>query len=182
MAIGKFDALGREASDLPVIAVDLGYSAKSKTCGIASSVDDRGANCTFGDCIKRTADAIRTFGSGSAVVVLEAVLSTRHDAATGNPILRAEFERGRGWYCQSGVVTFASALRFLHQLRLTLPRGMRVCVAEAFLSNKAGPTSHATDASQIVQRFWSIKPVELSVDVEPASPQVRNVPPIRVFD
>lgn len=182
MAIETFDALAREASNLSVIAVDLGYSEKKKTCGIAWSGDDRAENCTFGDCIGRTADAIRTFGSGSVVVVLEAVLSRRHNPATGNPMIRAGFERGRGWYCQPGVLTFAAALRFLDQLRLLLPHGTRVYVAEAFLSNKGGRTAHAEDASRIAQRFWAMTPVELASDVEPASPHVRGVPPIRVFD
>ncbi len=181
MLAQRFRPVPDSESHLNVIAVDLGYSATRKSCGFASSVDGTKADCTFGDCIRRIAEAIRSIKSASAVLVLEAVLSTRHDPATGNPIARTDLERGREWYRQPGVVTFASALRFLNQLNHLLPKEMPVYVAEAFLSNKATRTRHAEDADRIARQFWQVTPIELPSDLEAASPHVAGVAPIRVF-
>jgi len=68
------------------------------------------------------------------VLVLEAVLSMRH-GRDGNPTGRCDFEKGRAWYCQPGVVTLVAAVRYLDQLQRMLPPDMTVNLAEAFLSN-----------------------------------------------
>ena len=177
----RFQAFNDQVTDLPLIAVDLGYSAKAKTCGFASSLGGQPSNCMFGHCIQQTADAIKETSPGPVLLVLEAVLSMRHDACTGNPIGRSELERGREWYRQPGVVTFASALRFLDVLQGLIPARPKVYVAEAFLSNKPTKTSHASDAATILLRFWKVPSIELPDDCEPASPHVRGVPSIREF-
>jgi hypothetical protein len=180
METQRFKALDDE-SRLDVIAVDLGYSARRKSCGLALGTDDTSMNCMFGHCIRRTAEAIRS-ADGAVVLAVEAVLCTRHDNVTGNPIARMPAERGREWYRQPGVVTFAAALRFLDRLHHLVPSGMTVNLAEAFLSNKAARTGHADDAARIARGFWRVPPVELPAGLEVASPHVAGVPPIRVFD
>jgi hypothetical protein len=110
---------------------------------------------------------------------LEGVLSTYH-APSGNPDIRGNFERGRGWYWGPGVLSFAAAVRFLQQLN-RMTEGREIDIAEAFLSNKDTPTGHADGATLIHNRFWTTQPEELRDGVEPASPLVQDVPKVRVF-
>ena len=162
-----------------LIAVDLGYSSSRKSCGLACSWDSRAEEYQFGQAIRETAKLIQSDAT-DVVLGLEAVLSTKHDES-GNPAIRGEFERGRLWYCQPGVVTFAAALRFLDELRKELPPSPRVIVAEAFLSNKPERTSHADDAQRIVRAFWQVDAEESLEGLQAASPHVKDVPSIRVL-
>jgi hypothetical protein len=113
------------------------------------------------------------------LLILEAVLSTYH-APSGNPDIRGDFERGRGWYWGAGVLTFAGALRFLHALNQEL-KGRELLLAEAFLSNKDAPTGHSDDAVLIHEGFRATQAALLKSGVEPASPLVGGVPSVRVF-
>jgi hypothetical protein len=183
MAKARFAALHGERRELAVVAIDLGYSARADSCGLATC--DEARALTFGACVCQTAGLIREIGSDGVVLVLEAVLSTCHDEKTGNPCIRGEFERGRGWYYGAGVVTFAAALRFLDRLNAnpTLPTAVPVHLAEALLSFKSSKqrSDHVADARRIVEEFWKVLPEQLVPGVEPASPHVMGVPPIRVF-
>ncbi len=170
-----------ELKSLPLIAVDIGYSKNRKTCGVAwqkqTHVEVKSKNITFGDAITEVSKLIREMGS--CVLVLEAVLSTYH-APNGNPEIRGEFEKGRGWYCGPGVVTFAAAMRFLSQLAIE-DDSCEVFLAEAFLSNKKEKTSHEEDAKTIAEKFWSTETKELNSETEPICDLVDKVPSVRMF-
>lgn len=175
---GRFSALDASSERLGVIAVDLGYSSRRKSCGIARS-ETRDAKCfRFGEAIAFVADSLRD--NAEQVLVLEAVLSTSH-CEKGNPRDRGQFERGRSWYYGPGAVTFLAAARFLSELHRALPAGQQVLLAEAFLSNKAERSRHDGDASLIATTFWK-RPTELLIEgVEPITPLVMGVPPVKTF-
>ena len=175
----QFTALPTDVTGCHLVGIDLGYSSGKKTCGIAVA-GEFSDDCTFGECIDRTRQAIRDASGRPVLLVVEAVLSTRH-AQSGNPARRGEFEQGREWYRQPGVCTFASALRFVDQLRPILRGATEVYIAEAFLSNKKSRTRHRDDAARIASEFWRAVPASIESGVEPASPYVAGVPPIRVL-
>lgn len=172
-----FKALCGESCDRPLIVIDLGYSAHAKSCGLCWGDIRRAEELQFGDAVRRVARLVseRT----EPILVLEGVLSTYH-APSGNPDIRGNFERGRGWYWGPGVLSFAAAVRFLQQLN-RMTEGREIDIAEAFLSNKDTPTGHADGATLIHNRFWTTQPEELRDGVEPASPLVQDVPKVRVF-
>lgn len=115
-----------------------------------------------------------------AVLVLEAPLSTFHNAM-GNPEIRGEFERGRGWYHGPGAVALLATQHFLQQLEHKLGGRKPVLLAEAFLSNKPQRTAHSADALAILRRFWRPEPEPLKSGVEPLLGLVEGIPEVRVF-
>lgn len=175
-----FSALtGRVITTTPLVAVDLGYSAQRRSCGLAWTGGDEALELQFGDAIHRVAKLLGFF-DGQAVLVVEAVLSTFHQD-NGNPAVRGDFETGRGWYYGAGVLSFAAGIRFLQCLAELRPSGGAIALAEAFLSSKDTPTGHAEDAANIRDKFWEIRPADLHRGVEPASALIEGVPPVRVF-
>jgi hypothetical protein len=76
---------------LPIIAVDIGYSAKVPSCGIAWTGRERPVCLQFGKAIGRVAELCVTFEQ--PVLVIEAALSTFH-RQSGNPDIRGRFEVG----------------------------------------------------------------------------------------
>jgi len=174
-----FHALAEARVDQPVIAVDMGYSAKQRSCGLAWSGGDRPESHTFGEAIEGAAALARRVER--PVIALEAVLSTYHDPATGNPAIRGAFERGRGWYHGPGVASFAAAQRFLAKLAERLPADMTVDLAEAILSFKRTPTRHDADAQRIVNEFASAPIAHPTAGGEPASPLIAGTPAVWIF-
>lgn len=169
-------ALPPNIDGLPVIAVDIGYSARKATCGVATGNGDE-KSYRFGKAIEIVADLCR--GNSETVLVLEAVLSTRHDK-DGNPCVRGEFETNRGWYWGPGPVTLVAAQRFISELERKIARGTRIWVAEAFLSNNQRH-GHKADAALIAHDFWSTKPETIQHRLAPIIATLGGIPPIRVF-
>ena len=97
----------------PIIAIDIGYSAKTASCALTYSGSRETQTIQFGECIEATSHLIEK--KGKHTIILEAVLSTYH-RPDGNPDIRGDFEKGRGWYYGPGVSTFAAAIRFLQVL------------------------------------------------------------------
>jgi hypothetical protein len=118
--------------------------------------------------------------NGPCILIIEAVLSTFHDKS-GNPDIRGDFEKGRGWYYGPGAVTFAAATRFLRVLRQRVASDVFVFLAEAFLSFKKTRSSHSKDAMIILNRFWKTDPVQVKEGTEPIINLIYGVPSIRVF-
>jgi len=154
-----FHALENATDRPPIVAVDLGYSARKRSCGIAWTGCEEPVERQFGEAIKETRDVLKAL-DWRAVLVVEAVLSTYHQQ-NGNPDIRGRFERGRGWYYGAGVLSFGAALRFLSVLAGGLPEGVVVPLAEAFLSNKDTPSGHGEDALTIRNQFWNNQPKQL---------------------
>ncbi len=174
----RFEALRDSARQRPVIAVDLGYSSKRPTCGVATSILGESKCYRFGDAVTRVVDLC--VGQPKAVLVLEAVLSTSHNSQ-GNPCDRGGFEKGRSWYYGPGAVTFLAAMRFLAELDKRLPERLVIDIAEAFLSNKAIRSRHESDAALIAKTFWKRRTEHLSDDVKAILPIIGGVPPVRSF-
>lgn len=167
-------------ANLPRIAIDLGYSAKQKSCGLATSHDTDTHSLTFGDCIDFVEVLIREHGRHT--LILEAVLSTYH-TRNGNPAIRGEFEKGRGWYHGPGVTTFAAALRFLGELDRRLPAELRpIPLVEGFLSYKPARTTHVDDAGRLLVEFDRAEVFEPETGSEPICAQIDGVPQVRRFN
>lgn len=166
-------------SDLFV--VDIGYSATNTSCGLLWTGSQEAIETTFADAISHAAEQLPKLSA--PILVIEAPLSTYHDK-NGNPSIRGDFERGRGWYYSAGATTCLAAMRFLDQLAKMLEKKkcqIEIFIAEAFLSNKDTNTGHGADAQTIFKKFATEKNVELSNGVEPASPHVKGTPPVRKF-
>lgn len=171
-----FPRLPSDVRDLPVIAVDIGYSSSKRTCGVASSATAGAESMRFGAAVELAAELC--LAAAEVVLVLEAVLSTYHNSR-GNPEARGAFEQGRGWYHGPGAVTMIAAQRFLDQLSTKVGEH-HIWLAEAFLSNDPART-HKGDAQLIARTFWSQPEVETKMPLDPISHLVCGVPPIRVF-
>lgn len=166
-------------AQMPLLGIDLGYSAKTKSCGVACSGSKELHALGFGECINYAAFLIREHGPH--ILILEAVLSTYH-RSDGNPDIRGDFEKGRGWYHGPGVTTYAAALRFLRQLDQQLPPEYRIPIVEGFLSYKPSPTDHTEDARRLVDEFAVAEQFMPRDGSEPISPNIDGVPQIRRFN
>lgn len=161
--------------DLPLLGIDLGYSAKTKSCGVARSGSDAVQALCFGECIDHVARLIREYGPH--ILILEAVLSTYHNPE-GNPATRGDFEKGRGWYHGPGVTTFAAALRFLNQLDRQLQSGITLPLVEGFLSYKPVRTTHEDDARRLVDEFAVAERFLPCAGSQPICEIIRGIPEI----
>lgn len=165
--------------DLPLLGIDLGYSAKTKSCGVARSGSDVVHALCFGECIDHVVRLIREHGVH--VLILEAVLSTYHNSE-GNPEIRGEFEKGRGWYHGPGVTTFAAAIRFLDQLDQRLSPGVTLPLVEGFLSYKPTRTTHEDDARRLIDEFAVAERFPPRESSQPICKTLDGVPEIRRYN
>lgn len=161
-----------------MVAVDLGYSAKQASCGLMHKGLAEPVALTFGELTSALIDALNH--DAPCVLAIEAVLSTYHTPA-GNPDIRCDAERGRGWYYGPGVSTFAGALRLLQQLTSQVHRQHPVYLAEAFLSFKKARTTHTSDALRIYREFHSVQVVAPCPGSQPILANIRGLPPILCF-
>ncbi len=173
-----FEAFEHEPANLPLIVVDIGYSSKKKSCGLAWTGKPSGNNFEFGQAVEEIRKLLDYLAN--PVLVIEAALSTFH-RHNGNPDYRGSFEKGRGWYWGSGAVSLIAAQRLLRQLTKGPGLERPVLLAEAFLSNKMQRTGHKSDAGLILRRFWHTQTEVLHNSPEPASNLIRGIPSIRVF-
>lgn len=163
---------------LPLLAIDLGYSATQASCGIAA-MQSEPHTLAFGDCIRWTAEYLRNHGPH--ILILEAVLSTYH-RPDGNPTIRGDFEKGRGWYHGPGVSTYAAALRFLQELAPELPDFGPLPLVEGFLSYKPVKTTHAHDAQRLLEEFARAERFSPCEGSEPICPFIHGIPEIRRYN
>ena len=173
-----FLAIGELSKRVPLVVLDIGYSSRNKSCGVAWTGGAGPKNFRFGEAIEVVAKQLSD--NDAAAFVIEAPLSTYHNES-GNPEIRGEFEKGRGWYWGPGALCTIAAQRFLERLAPKLRRGRRVLLAEAFLSNKPQRTDHRADAALILRRFRSIKPCSVRGGLEPLLSIIEGVPEVRVF-
>ena len=165
---------------LPILAIDLGYSAKVPSCGFTHNGADTLKSLHFGDAIGETRALLEK--RGPHVIVLEAVLSTYH-APNGNPDIRGDFEKGRGWYYGPGVSTFAAAIRFLAVLDALLPRKIApIPLVEGFLSFKKTRCEHSEDARRLLSEFQTAERFQARAGSEAISPEIDGVPMIMRYN
>ena len=166
--------------NLPILAIDLGYSANNRSCGFAHSGTQESCSLHFGACIEATLQLLRE--AGPHLLILEAVLSTYH-RPDGNPDIRGEFERGRGWYYGPGVATYAGAQRFLLQLEKHLPKlDQPLPLVEGLLSFKKHRTEHSDDARQMLEGFAQAERYQAPAASEPILSSIDGVPRIYKFN
>jgi len=152
-------------TSLPIIGIDLGYSSTAKSCGITSTFSDISHELTFGECVDFVMTILQE--NGPQILIIEAVLSTYH-LPNGNPFIRGEFEKGRGWYHGPGVSTFAAAIRLLNLLNEGLPKEIQsIPIIEGFLSYKSKRTTHREDATRLVNEFEKAERFHPHPDSEP---------------
>jgi len=164
---------------LPIIAVDLGYSAKSKSCGIAYSGTNETQSLTFGNCAKTLVNKIEQAGPHN--LIIEAVLSTYHDP-NGNPSNRGDFEKARGWYYGPGVTTFAAAQRLLTLLDQQLQTHLQIPIIEGFLSYKPARTQHTDDALRMIAELETAETFTPALGSEPILPSIDAAPIIKRYN
>ena len=165
--------------NLPLLAVDLGYSHRQKSCGIAHDHLAQPFACEFGQAIEYCVGLLKH--SGPHLLILEAVLSTYHNDAH-NPEIRGAFEKGRGWYHGPGVTTFAAALRFLRELDRRLPRGLQLPIVEGFLSYKPQRSAHQIDAQRLVDEFEEAERFQPRQGSERILASMEVVPEVRRYN
>jgi len=165
-------------SDLPLMVVDLGYSARRPSCGLMHEGLSRPESLMFGECISAVRRRIEETGDG--ILVLEGVLSTYHDDR-GNPDIRGSFEKRMGWYYGPGAVTLAAARQFLGELQKRAQVEATIYLVEAFLSFKHRHRSHCEDALTIFRHFREAPVQDLRPGCVPILPDVHGVPPVRSF-
>lgn len=162
----------------PHLVIDLGYSRDKASCGIMHAGIKESATLQFGATIKEVARLVDKFGT--CILILEAVLSTYHDEH-GNPDIRGDFEKGRGWYYGPGVATYAAAIRFLRIIHQKCSNNATVYLAEAFLSFKKKRSHHSDNARIIFDSFWNTHSESLNDGPEPILDFIEGIPSVRVF-
>ena len=152
-----------EASKLakrPIVAVDLGFSGKQASTGVAVWQDGAvtAKAFRFHDAVVHVVGVLREVER--AVLILEAPLSCAFDAS-GNPSPRGEFEtkpKSRWWSVGPGAATLVSALFFLRRLQEMLSDSpVTIRLAEAFVTGSDSVADHEV-ARGIAHAFAETKP------------------------
>jgi hypothetical protein len=158
-------------SGVLVIAVDLGFSNRGKSCGIAwrpqsaapASTLPKAESLRFDECIQRVARLV--YEDRKAVLIIEAPLSAVFDV-DGNPVGRGDFEKSevakndrtrggrdgkespRYWYYGAGASTCLAAIFFLRRLTRQGPpvagKTTEIILFEGFISYKRRPVGKTT--------------------------------------
>ncbi len=145
----------------PVVAVDLGFAANAKSCGLAwhpAGESHAAVAVTFDDAVEKTAKLLATDPSQQPTLILEAPLSCFFE--DGNPVGRP-FEKPRPgsrnpryWYVGAGGVTCLAAGFFLSRLASRLPAVFpSVLLYEGFVTFKRKGTPHTEDALFLLGEF-----------------------------
>lgn len=139
---------------LPCMAVDLGFSGTSRSCGVAS-VDVTGAlnpvRRTFSECVAEVAAHVHRHGEG--VLVIEAPLSAYFNDR-GNPCARGPFEaspKPRWWSLGAGATMALAAQYFLRFVQQQMGSGTLHLVEGFVVGPDSGPDE--TVASHLLAAF-----------------------------
>lgn len=139
----------------PIVAVDLGFSGKRRTTGVAwiLATESDAKKHQFGEAANTVAQKCRSLVD--VTLILEAPLSAAFDNL-GNPRPRGDFEcepRTRWWSVGPGAATALSALFFLQQLHRELKNAsVTIHLVEGFVSGDASD-DHAKVAAALRDGF-----------------------------
>jgi len=173
----------RRVSELPTMAVDLGFAKKRKSCGLAWQISDdepSTSRATFGQCIDKVADFLKE--KSTSVLIVEAPLSSLFDSA-GNPKPRMPFEEAqidgtvhrRYWYVGAGGAIGLGAIFFFSRLsELTMQASDTVHVIEGFVSFKTQRSDDVEDALALLKEFRNPTEAKLC-QIEPNDPEGRAI-------
>jgi len=163
----KAEVAKYRGENVPVMAIDLGFSGRKETTGYACSPDSPdGEAIKYSEALSRVARIAEEHSQ--SILILEAPLCGRFE--DGNPIARGPFEeaatgtRPKHWNIGAGAAVALAAIHFL----LHLNEKLRSCnstiyLIEGFISGdnkpklakgRASKTSqHAADAALLLQSF-----------------------------
>ena len=129
----EFSLLGA----LPMLAVDMGFSGKSASCGYAyraaGDQQTRSEIKTFADCLQAVAEQISR--AGDLLLVIEAPLSAAFDSK-GNPQSRGTFEsspKPRWWSLGPGAAMSLAAMHFLKRLASPFSASRKCYLVEGYV-------------------------------------------------
>jgi hypothetical protein len=127
----------RLLGDLPMLAVDMGFSGKSASSGYAyraaGEQQTRSENKTFADCLQTVAEQIDR--AGDVLLIIEAPLSAAFDGK-GNPQPRGAFEsspKPRWWSLGPGAAMSLAAMHFLKRLASQIPASRKCFLVEGYV-------------------------------------------------
>ena len=160
---------------LPVIAVDMGFSGKTASCGYAFRATAVGPieaeNKKFHACLAAVISEFRRIEE--AVLILEAPLSSAFDRL-GNPQPRGDFERvpkPRWWSLGPGASMSLAAMYFLKRFVDEMPEITRCHLIEGFVVG--ADSGHDADvAKALIGSFAGVQPCAWKT---PAAPQLMSV-------
>lgn len=151
------------------IIVDLGFSARQRSCGIWTEAYEEPVVLTFGCLVKRVCKEAQDADRGPLNLLLEAPLSVAFKK-NGNPTRRqcdAKDGKYRPWYVNAGATTLIAADHLLRNLNdCQIQREVRLF--EGFVSFKApkddaNPSKkrinpHKHDVLQLKHAVWNPNP------------------------
>ncbi len=156
ISAGTIKNLGESAGEW--IAVDLGFSEKSKSCGYAHTtairkVDPVCGDEKYGDLIERLKALVSTRKAGAVQVILEAPLSMAF-TTDGCPVGRKHLEQigsdTRYWYVGAGAAVMIAAARLIYEIAQLEPN-RDILLFEGFVSFKGKTKAkHHDDARQLL--------------------------------
>ena len=145
---------------LPVIAVDMGFSGRTASCGYAirANANDPvvSENKRFHDCL---ATVVKQFENlGEAILILEAPLSSAFDRL-GNPQPRGDFERHpkpRWWSLGPGASMSLAAMYFLKRFVEAVPAHTKCHLIEGFVVG--ADSGHDADVAEaLIDSFAGVQ-------------------------
>ena len=170
-AEAQLAALGQ----LPVIAVDMGFSGKTASCGYAFRATANGTieseNKRFHDCLAAVVSQFENLGE--AILILEAPLSSAFDRL-GNPQPRGDFERHpkpRWWSLGPGASMSLAAMYFLKRFVEAVPAHTKCHLIEGFVVG--ADSGHDADVAEAL--IDSFAGVQRCAWQAPAAPQLMSV-------
>jgi len=146
--------------DLPVLAIDLGFSGSKASCGLAFR-ESQGAdvvpqNYRFDACVKKAAELFASHKD--SVLILEAPLSAAFNSK-GNPQSRGDFEgmpKPRWWSLRAGAAMALAAQYFLKDLSQRIPKDVRCNLIEGFITGE-NSGNDADVAASLLSSLSSVK-------------------------
>lgn len=139
--------------NLPRLAVDLGFSGREKSCGVAFRSSHSDALCNGQLTFSQSAQYVveKLDGLSESLLIVEAPLSAAFNGC-GNPCPRGEFERVprcRWWSIGAGAAMALAAQYFLRECVRKLPSGASIYLIEGFVSGIAS-ISHREVAESLL--------------------------------
>lgn len=143
---------------LPLLAVDMGFSGQSASCGYAyRTAGDKqtsSENKTFADCLQSVAEQISR--AGDLLLIIEAPLSAAFDRK-GNPQPRGSFEstpKPRWWSLGPGAAMSLAAMHFLKRLASQIAANRKCYLVEGYVVG-ANSGHDADVAEALIQSICS---------------------------
>lgn len=152
--------------NLPVLAIDLGFSGKRATCGACCHPADARFDhpAVYADLLSSVTKWLNNTDQREAVLIIEAPLSGGFDAG-GNPVARGEFERfhsqtrqssPRHWNVMAGASMALAAVHFCHEILRRITSDFTVHLIEGFASRYTTDPDRKPGHQDIAQELLAL--------------------------